>query len=192
MTQLLLIVFISSRVWPEGRGTSEYVILDDFNSTRGRLYQKPNSWTYNFFEVSGHNLEFSDSRFPYTMFSLQNCFNQLFIKGEGSKIHCGRWLWIGRRKTFKTIVPITSKNSASGKKFTTMYIYTLCSWLSWGLDCSLPNQHKIVVQLQRLWSHCINIFCKGQHFSKAWTSNHEKNHRTVPVVNSSCYIMPWL
>ncbi len=47
------------------------------------LYQKSNSWTYNFVEVSGHNLEsseFSDLRFPYTMFTLQTSFKTLLLK----------------------------------------------------------------------------------------------------------------
>jgi hypothetical protein len=39
---------------------------------------KPNSWTFNFVEVSGHNLESSQAlRFPYTMFTLQTSFKPL-------------------------------------------------------------------------------------------------------------------
>jgi hypothetical protein len=49
--------------------------------------QKPNSKTYNFVEVSWHNLEFSDLRFPYTMFTLQTSFKPPLLNGGGgSKI----------------------------------------------------------------------------------------------------------
>ncbi len=52
------------------------------------IVQKPNSWEYNFVEVSGHNLERSQTYgFPYTV-------------------------QFGKKKTF---VQITSKNSASGQ-----------------------------------------------------------------------------
>jgi hypothetical protein len=38
---------------------------------------------YIFVEVSGHNLEFSDMRFPYTMFTLQTSFKPLLLKVGG-------------------------------------------------------------------------------------------------------------
>ncbi len=48
---------------------------------------EPNSWTYNFVEVLGHNLEswvrFLRLRFPYTMSSLQTSFKRLFLKKGG-------------------------------------------------------------------------------------------------------------
>ena len=56
--------------------------------------------------------ELSDLRFPCTMFTLKTCFKPLLFKR-------GRWLWIARKKTLKTIVPITFKNSASGDANTT-------------------------------------------------------------------------
>jgi hypothetical protein len=44
---------------------------------------KPNSWTYNSIEVSGHNLESSQTlRFPYTIFTLQTNFKRILLKGE--------------------------------------------------------------------------------------------------------------
>jgi hypothetical protein len=46
--------------------------------------QKPNSRMYNIVEVSGHNLgDFSDLRFPYTMFTLQTSFKPLLLQGWG-------------------------------------------------------------------------------------------------------------
>jgi hypothetical protein len=51
------------------------------------------------------------------MFTLQTSFKPLFLKrgGGGGKIRLYRWLWIARRKTLQTFVPITSKNSASSQ-----------------------------------------------------------------------------
>jgi hypothetical protein len=44
---------------------------------------KPNSWTYNFVEVSVHNLRVLNLRFPYTMFTLQTSFKPLLLTGGG-------------------------------------------------------------------------------------------------------------
>jgi hypothetical protein len=58
--------------------------------------------------------EFWDLRIPNAMFTLQTSFNPLLLKGGGgSKTRQLRWLWIARRKTLETFVPITSKNSVS-------------------------------------------------------------------------------
>jgi hypothetical protein len=78
--------------------------------------QKPNSWTNNFVEVSGHNLDSSHTcGFRIQCLHYKPVSNHFFLKGGGgSKILQKRWLWIARRKTLKTFVPITSKNSASG------------------------------------------------------------------------------
>jgi hypothetical protein len=38
---------------------------------------------YNFVEVSGHNLQFSDLRFLHTMFTLQTSFKSLLLGGGG-------------------------------------------------------------------------------------------------------------
>ncbi len=45
-----------------------------------RTAQKPNSWTYNFVEVSGHNLDSSQTwGLRVTMFTLQTSFKPLFL-----------------------------------------------------------------------------------------------------------------
>ncbi len=64
----------------------------------------PKSRTYNFVEVSGQSWEFSDLRFPYTMFTSQTSFNPLLLKG-------GRGVKAIVELTF---VLLTSKNWASG------------------------------------------------------------------------------
>ncbi len=80
---------------------------------------KPNSWTYNFVEVSGHNFESSQTwGFPIQCLHYKPVSNQ-FCSREG-RSKKPRWLWIARKKTIKTFVPITSKNSASDQK--------LCGW----------------------------------------------------------------
>ncbi len=48
---------------------------------------------------------------------ITNQFQTTFARGEGSGVNVnvrGDRGWIARRKTYKTFVPITSKNSASG------------------------------------------------------------------------------
>jgi hypothetical protein len=70
--------------------------------------QKPNSWMYNFVEVSGQNLE----SYPTWGFRIQSLHytpvsNHICSGGEG-------WLWIARRKALTAFVPITFKNLASG------------------------------------------------------------------------------
>jgi hypothetical protein len=45
---------------------------------------------------------------------ITNQFQTTSAQGGRGKIR-NRWLWIARRKTLKTIVPITSKDSASGR-----------------------------------------------------------------------------
>ncbi len=60
--------------------------------------------------------EFLDLRFLFLMFTLQSSFEPLLLGvggGGGFKILSVRWRWIARRKTLKSFVPITSKNSAS-------------------------------------------------------------------------------
>ncbi len=53
-----------------------------FHSAAGQ--QRLNSWTCNFVEVPGHNLEsFPDLRFPYTVLTLQNSFKPLLFGGGG-------------------------------------------------------------------------------------------------------------
>jgi hypothetical protein len=65
---------------------------------------------------------FSDLRFPYKMFTLQTSFKPLLLGGGGGdKIHWYRWLWIAKRKTLKTFVPITSQNLASGLLYSVLY-----------------------------------------------------------------------
>jgi hypothetical protein len=55
------------------------------------LTLKPNSWTYNFVEVSGHNLESSQTwGFCVTCCTLQTSFKPFFLK---------RGLWIAKRET---------------------------------------------------------------------------------------------
>ncbi len=52
------------------------------------------------------------------MFTLKTSFKPFLLRGGGGggiKNRQQRWLWIVRRKTLKTFVPITSKNSASGQ-----------------------------------------------------------------------------
>jgi hypothetical protein len=48
------------------------------------LIQRPNSWTYNFAEISGHNLESSQTWgfliYNVTMFTLQTSFTSLLLK----------------------------------------------------------------------------------------------------------------
>ncbi len=56
---------------------------------------------------------FSDFRVPYAMFSIQTSLKPLLLKGDRGIRQ--RWLWIARSVTLKTFVPITSKNTASGK-----------------------------------------------------------------------------
>jgi hypothetical protein len=62
---------------------------------------KPTSWMYSLVEVSGHNLESSDLRFPYTMFKVHyEPVSTHFCSREGwSKILLLRWLWIASWKT---------------------------------------------------------------------------------------------
>ncbi len=75
------------------------------------IEQKPNSWTFNFVEVSVHNLESSQTwGFRIQCFHYKPVPNHFFSRGGGSKM---RWLWEARRKTLQNFVPITSKNSAS-------------------------------------------------------------------------------
>jgi hypothetical protein len=75
-------------------------------------FPKPNSWTYNFVEVSGHYHESSRTwGFHIQCLHYKPVSNHFWLGGVWeSKI---RWLGIARRKTLKTFVPITSKNSAS-------------------------------------------------------------------------------
>ncbi len=50
--------------------------------------------------------------FLYNVY-IANQFKTTFAQGGGIKIRLNRCLWIARRKTLKTFVPITSKNSVS-------------------------------------------------------------------------------
>ncbi len=77
-------------------------------------HEKPNSWAYNFIEVSGHNLESSQTwgfSILYNVY-ITNQFQATFAHGgrEGVK-SVSRTV---NSKDFKTFVPIASKNSASG------------------------------------------------------------------------------
>ncbi len=71
--------------------------------------QKPNSWTYNFVEVSGHNLENSQKKFRYNAY-ITNQFRATFARGGGGGSTVKS---VQMRKILKTFVPITSENSAS-------------------------------------------------------------------------------
>ena len=67
--------------------TTPYCICPCSSRVYFKLYgiQKPNSWTYNFAEVSGHNLESSQTwcfHIP-TMFVLQTSFKPHLLKGGG-------------------------------------------------------------------------------------------------------------
>ncbi len=77
---------------------------------KSKTDQKPNSWTYNFVEVSGHNLA-SFFRLKVSVYNVhtKNPFQTNFAGegGGGGKIRLQRWLWIAMRKTLKTFVPIT-------------------------------------------------------------------------------------
>ncbi len=74
---------------------------------------KPNSWTYNHVEVSGHNLESSQTGFLPISFTetVRGCVS---LKKKKSPAKLQRWLWITRKKTLETLFWISSKNSASG------------------------------------------------------------------------------
>ncbi len=61
---------------------STLVIFNSVITAHGPYVLKPNSLAYNFVEVSGHN-QFSDLRFPYTMFTLQTSFKLLLLGGGG-------------------------------------------------------------------------------------------------------------
>ncbi len=108
--------------------------------------RKTNSWTYNFIAVSGHDLESFQtwgfcmvlstwkgggvcygflSGFPLvflTVYSnwivetVRGCMSLKKNKSKSQGKAVGR-LWIARRKTLKTFVWISSKNSASGQFF---------------------------------------------------------------------------
>jgi hypothetical protein len=77
-----------------------------------RHVQKPNSWTYNFVEVSGHNLDSAQAwGFHIQCLDYKPVSNHFCSAGGGGGSH-NRW-WIASRKTLKTFVQITFKNSAS-------------------------------------------------------------------------------
>ncbi len=99
--------------------------------------QKPNSWTYNFVEVSGHNLESSQtwgfcmnvlgrgygfssgcSPFFFTVYSnwsvetVRGCVSLKKYKSQGKAVEVAM---NRKEETFKTFVLISCKNLASGK-----------------------------------------------------------------------------
>ncbi len=85
-----------------------------FLVTISLLILKPNSWANNLVEVSGHNLE-SSQAWGFSIQSLHyKPVSNHFGSGEVKSIRrCDMWPWITRIKTLKTVVPITSENSAS-------------------------------------------------------------------------------
>ncbi len=97
-------------------------------------YLKPNSWTHNALGFLGIILRLE-------VFTLQTSFKPFLLKrGGGGKIRLQRLLWIARRKTFKTLVQNTSKNSASGEESKFVSQFSVCfslfalSAFSWPLS----------------------------------------------------------
>ncbi len=80
--------------------------------------------------VSGHNLE---------TWGVYKPVSNLFCSKGGGKIRLQRLLWIARRKTFKTLVQNTSKNSASREesKFVSFARSFQCAFLC------LPYRHSV-------------------------------------------------
>ncbi len=119
--------------------------------------QKPDSWTYNFVEVSGHNLESSQTwGFRIQCLHYKPVPNSLLLRGgRGVKfVSRGRWLLIARRKTLRTFVPITSENSAfksvtfpkSGK----LHGEGKMQWIKESHDYSFKG-YKIFKKRQMVW-----------------------------------------
>ncbi len=123
-----------------------------YNYLGNECIQRPNSWTYSFVEVSGHNLE-SSHPWRFCMDILKGVWHEIFdfsffhtsvspgplsillvsfrffskIRGDNREwmFVCGvnvslkkyKWVWIVGKKTPKTFVWISSKNSASGRHY---------------------------------------------------------------------------
>jgi hypothetical protein len=73
---------------------------------------KPDSWTCNFVEVCGHNLLRLEV-LVYNVYITNQIQTTFAEEGGAGGVKSERRLWVGRRKTLKTFVPITSKNLAS-------------------------------------------------------------------------------
>jgi hypothetical protein len=109
------------------------------------IIQKPNSSTYNFVEVSGHNLESSPTwSFRIQCLHYKSVSNHFGSLGEGSKI-CKEVTVNGKKETLKTFVPITAKNSASGLSYRGIFLGCQYTWspLEWRevlcLSCRLEG-----------------------------------------------------
>ncbi len=83
---LLYMMAPLKRVLPHAPTTRKY--RQKSGETVISSQSKPNSWTYNFVEVSGHNLESSETwSFPLQwMFKLQNSSKPLSLKGGGGGV----------------------------------------------------------------------------------------------------------
>ncbi len=100
------------------RFTVQYTMKLEHQMTFWCAFLKPNSWTYKIVEVSGHNLESSQTwGFRIQCLHYKPVSNHFCSGGGGGEAVKSVWkwrLWIQRRKTLLTSVPITSKNSPSG------------------------------------------------------------------------------
>ncbi len=143
-----------------------------------KLAQKPNSWMYNFVEVSGHNLESSQTwDFRLQCLHYKPVSNHFCSKGEGEENPLLE-VTVNSKKE-NSFVPITSKNSAIGHaRSLSLYLpsRTSCgvrsSWegrynppifsslplyVLWGLHtytghpCYNRNYIKMTSPLPRLW-----------------------------------------
>ncbi len=108
---------------------------------------KPTSWTYNFVEVSGHNLESSQTWvFQIQCLHYKPVSNHFCSREEGVK-SISRGDCEKQREKLKTFVPITSMNSASGP--------------SWNI--SVGGGHVISVSMQRthIYRDIVRIWLYG-------------------------------
>ncbi len=96
------------RVRPAPRSLSSHQWCSSGTAAPPATQQKLNSWTDTFVEISGHNLKSSQT----WVFRVQ-CLHYKPVSNHFCSGGGGRWLWIARRKTLKTFVPITSKNLTS-------------------------------------------------------------------------------
>ncbi len=111
---------------------------------------KPTSWMCNFVEVSGHNLESSQTWGFYVQCLHYKLVSNHFCSREEGVKSISRGDCEKQREKLKTFVPITSMNSASGP--------------SWNI--SVGGRHVISVSMQRthIYRDIVRIWCGMEYY----------------------------